>query len=104
MPSLLRRLGSPAFASDVAMTGRFFTAEEAWAGGMITRLVEDGEHVGSADELARQILENPQGTVREYVRVRRTLIVEEEARFRGTTDWATSEEAKRAVSAHLGRQ
>ena len=104
MPSLLPRLGRPAFANDVAMTGRMFSAEEAWAGGMLTRLAEDGAHIGAAEELARQILDNPQTPVREYVRVRRTLIVEDMARYRAITgdfDWANSAETKSALAAHL---
>jgi enoyl-CoA hydratase/carnithine racemase len=104
MPSLLPRLGHPAFANDVAMTGRLFTAEEAWAGGMVTRLVQDGGHLSGAEELARQLLENPHSTVREYVRVRRRRIVEDADRYRdtpGAMAWATSDEARAAVAARL---
>jgi enoyl-CoA hydratase len=104
MPSLLPRLGHPAFANDVAMTGRMFSADEAWAGGMLTRLVEDGEHIRAAEELAQQILENPQTPVREFVRVRRTVIVQDTARYReitGDFDWANSAEAKGAVADRL---
>ena len=104
MPSLLPRLGYPAFANDVAMTGRMFSAEEAWVGGMLTRLAEDGAHISAAEELARQILDNPQTPVREYVRVRRTLIMEDMARYRAITgdfDWANSAETKSALAAHL---
>jgi enoyl-CoA hydratase/carnithine racemase len=103
MPALLPLLGHPAFANDVAMTGRMFSAEEAWAGGMLTRLV-DGDHIAAAEDLARQILENPQTTVREYVRVRRRLIVQDTARYReitGDFDWAHSAEAKNAVAERL---
>jgi enoyl-CoA hydratase/carnithine racemase len=104
MPSLLPMLGAPAFANDVAMTGRMFGAEEAWAGGMLTRLVDEGNHISSAEELARQILENPQSPVREFVRVRRTVIVQDTARYReitGDFDWANSAEAKGAVADRL---
>jgi enoyl-CoA hydratase/carnithine racemase len=104
MPDLLPRLGHPAFANDVAMTGRMFSAEEAWAGGMVTRLVDGGDHISAAEELARQILENPQSPVRQFVRVRRTLIVQEAARYRAITgdfDWANSAEAKSAVANRL---
>jgi enoyl-CoA hydratase/carnithine racemase len=104
MPSLLPRLGHPAFANDVAMTGRMFSAEEAWAGGMLTRLVDDGDHISAAEELARAILENPQTPVREFVRVRRMLIEQDTARYReitGDFDWANSAEAKGAVADRL---
>ncbi len=104
MPALLPRLGHPTFANDVAMTGRMFSAEEAWAGGMLTRLVEDDAHITSAEALARQILENPQTPVREYVHVRRTLIKQDTARYReitGDFDWANNAEAKVALAGHL---
>jgi enoyl-CoA hydratase/carnithine racemase len=104
MPALLPRLGQPAFANDVAMTGRMFTAEEAWTGGMVTRLVDDGDHIAGAEELARQVLDNPQPAVREYVRVRRKLIVESAAHYEevsGTFDWTNDEEARAAVAQRL---
>jgi enoyl-CoA hydratase/carnithine racemase len=100
MPALLPRLGHPAFAHEVAMTGRLFSGEEAWAGGMLARLVDDGEHVAGAEVLARQILENPAGTVRTYVRLRRQRILEEQ-RAAPAFDWTASEEAKAAVAARL---
>jgi enoyl-CoA hydratase/carnithine racemase len=102
MPGLLPQLGTLAFAYDVAMTGRMFTAEEAMAGGALTRLAEDDEHVHSAEELARQILENPPTAVRAFVQVRRAMIVDDAARYNAVApafDWATSSEAKAAVAA-----
>jgi enoyl-CoA hydratase/carnithine racemase len=102
MPGLIPQLGTPAFAYDVALTGRMFTAAEAMAGGMLTRLVGDGGHVDGAEELARQILENPQTAVRSLVQVRRTMIGAEAARYAAAApafDWATSSEARAAVAA-----
>ena len=104
MPSLLPKLGNAAFANDVAMTGRMFGGEEAWTGGMLTRLVDDDNHISAAEELAREILDNPQTPVREYVRVRRAVIVQDTERFRAITgdfDWANSPEAKGAVANRL---
>ncbi len=100
MTGLLPRLGSPAFGLDVLMTGRMFTAGEAYAGGIVTRLVEE-EHVGAAQELARQILENPDWAVRETVRVRRKALAEAAARYRALErpfDWSTSDAARSAVA------
>lgn len=97
----LPRLGSPAFANEVAMTGRMFTAEDAWHGGMVTRLVEDGEHLAAAEDLARQILENPQWAVRENVRIRRTVQAEAAERYRALYapfEWTGSGAAREAVS------
>ena len=102
MSALLPRLGRPAFANEVAMTGRMFGAEEAWEAGFVTRLVDPGKHVEAAEELARLILGNPQSAVREQVRVRRALIAESNARYQGLSGgfrWAGSEEARHAVEA-----
>ena len=99
--SSLPRLGRPAFASEVAMTGRRFSAAEAWEAGMVTRLVDEGQHVHAAAELARQVLANPQWAVRQNVRVRRTLLAEEAARYLALVehfDWATNREARDAVA------
>ncbi len=107
LPALLPRLGHPAFAHDVTMTGRFFGAEEAWAGGMVTRLVDAGDHVAGAEELARQILDNPQVAVQEYVRVRRLVIIEETARGAALTrdlDWTSNDDARRAVADRVARR
>jgi len=103
-PALLPRLGHPAFANDVCMTGRRFTAEEAWEGGMLTRLVEDGEHVDAAFDLARSVLRNPQSAVREQVRVRRAVMSETAAHYQAmvrdfAAGWATNREARDAVAA-----
>lgn len=104
MPGMIPQLGIPAFAYDVAMTGRMFSAEEALAGGMITRLTDDDRHIQGAEELARQILENPQTPVRAFVQVRRAMIVDGAGRFTAMApafDWATSDEAKEAVAARV---
>ena len=48
----------------------------------------------AATELARQILTNPQWAIRQNVRVRRTVLAEEAARYHGLTDrfdWATEQ-------------
>ncbi len=102
MPALIPRLGTPAFAYDVAMTGRMFTAEEAMAGGVLTRLVEDGGHVTGAEELAGRLLENPRTAVRSLVQVRRAMVAADSARYTAVApafDWVTSDEAAAAVAA-----
>jgi enoyl-CoA hydratase/carnithine racemase len=99
--AFLPRLGRPAFACEVAMTGRRFSAEEAWEAGIVTRLVDDGQHLQAAEELARQILENPQWAVRQNVRVRRAVMAEEAARYNALPegfDWGASSEARDAVA------
>jgi enoyl-CoA hydratase/carnithine racemase len=100
-PAVVPRLGGAAFAWEVATTGRMFSAEEAWHAGVVTRLVADGEHLTAAEELARQILENPQWAVRQNVRIRRRVMAEEVERYLAHAerfDWATSRDARDAVS------
>jgi enoyl-CoA hydratase/carnithine racemase len=104
--TVIPRLGRPAFACEVAMTGRVFSAQEAWEGGFVTRLVDDGAHVEAAEELARQILECSQWAVRLNVRVRRQVLAEECARYHSLPpdfDWGKSEEARAAVADLTGR-
>jgi enoyl-CoA hydratase/carnithine racemase len=97
----LPRLGRPAFAAEVAMTGRRFSAEEAWDAGIITRLVEPGGHLDAAIELAQLLLANPQWAVRQNVRVRRTILAEDSARHHAVPPgfhWADDPEARAAVA------
>lgn len=101
MVGLLARLGRPAFAAEVAMTGRTFSAEEAWEAGFVTRLVDEGGHLDAATDLARLLLENPAWAVRETVRVRRMALAEAAARYQALArpfDWAASEDARGAVA------
>jgi enoyl-CoA hydratase/carnithine racemase len=95
------RLGAPAFATEVAMTGRRFTAEEAWDAGIVARLVDDRACLPAAEELARQLLAHPQWAVRQNVRVRRTILEEESRRHRASPpgwSWAEDPEAQAAVA------
>src|SRR5215469_5340180 len=68
---LMQLRGGGALANEVALTGRFFSAEEALAAGIINRVAPAGEHVSVARELAREILNNPPLSVRATVRARR---------------------------------
>ncbi|MCE9658517.1 MAG: enoyl-CoA hydratase/isomerase family protein [Burkholderiales bacterium] len=69
--ALLRFRGAGSFATDVALTGRFFTAEEALAAGVVDRVAPQGEQLQQAYELARQMAANPPLSVRATVRTRR---------------------------------
>src|SRR5690242_7582039 len=55
---LLDFVGAGAFGTEVALTGRIFTAEEALNANAISRVAPAGEHVSVARELARQIAKN----------------------------------------------
>jgi enoyl-CoA hydratase/carnithine racemase len=83
---LLRSRGMPSFAWDVAMTGRWFTAEEAHRAGVVEHLVPAGTRIEKAMELARIIAANPPLSVRAAVRARRAEIEEGERRASLLTD------------------
>lgn len=60
----LPRLIGQSRATDMILTGRGVSGEEALAFGLANRLVEDGEALGAAQELARQIAGFPQTCLR----------------------------------------
>jgi enoyl-CoA hydratase/carnithine racemase len=68
---LLNYRGAAAFGTEVALTGRFFTAEEAFAAGLVNRVAPKGEYMDAAYELAREVCKNPPLSVRATVRTRR---------------------------------
>jgi enoyl-CoA hydratase/carnithine racemase len=68
---LMHFRGAGAFATEVALTGRFFTAEEALAAGVINRVAPAGTHLEVARELAHAVVANPPLSVRATVRSRR---------------------------------
>ena len=69
--ALLHFRGAGSFATEATITGRFFTAEEALAHGIVDRVAPKGQHVAQAYELARQVAANPPLSVRATVRTRR---------------------------------
>jgi enoyl-CoA hydratase/carnithine racemase len=91
-----------AFASDVCFTGRMFTAKEAWDARLLTRLVATGEHLGAARAFADQLLQHPQGAIREMVRVRRSVLAEQLQHARaiaGTFRWDLTDGFRDAIQA-----
>jgi enoyl-CoA hydratase/carnithine racemase len=69
--ALLNFRGAGTFATEVALTGRFFTAEEALAAGLVNRVAPEGRHLEAARELALEVAKNPPLSVRATVRTRR---------------------------------
>lgn len=69
--ALLDFCGAGAFGNEVALTGRYFTAEEAHAAGIINRVAPTGSHIAVARELAAALAANPPLSVRSTVRTRR---------------------------------
>jgi enoyl-CoA hydratase/carnithine racemase len=69
--ALMHFRGAAAFAEEAALLGRFFTAEEALAAGIINRVAPAGRHLEAACELAAAVAKNPPLSVRATVRTRR---------------------------------
>src|SRR6185437_1623279 len=69
--ALLNFRGGGAFATDVALTGRFFTAEEAKAVNVIERVAPSGELMSVVRALAADVAKNPPLGVRSTIRARR---------------------------------
>src|SRR6202043_2584895 len=69
--ALFQYRAAAAFGDEIALTGRFFTAEEAFEAGIINRLAPEGKPLEVARELALQVAKNPPLAVRTTVRTRR---------------------------------
>jgi enoyl-CoA hydratase/carnithine racemase len=69
--ALLSYRGIRSFATEVTITGRFFTAEEAQAAGVVDHVAAPGQHLEKAYDVARAIAANPPLSVRATVRTRR---------------------------------
>ncbi len=68
---LMQYRGGSTLSTEIALTGRFFTAEEGHNAGIIDRVAPKGKHLEAALELAQQINNNPPLSVRATVRTRR---------------------------------
>jgi len=69
--ALMHYRGGGAFTMEAALTGRFFTAEEAFKANLINRVAPKGKYLEVARELAEEVLKNPPLSVRSTVRMRR---------------------------------
>jgi enoyl-CoA hydratase/carnithine racemase len=69
--ALFQYRAAGSFGDEIALTGRFFTAEEAFKAGIVNRLAPEGKHLEVARELAQQVAKNPPLAVRTTVRTRR---------------------------------
>jgi enoyl-CoA hydratase/carnithine racemase len=63
--------GGGAFTMEAALTGRFFSAEEAFRANLINRVAPKGKYLDVARELAGEVIKNPPLSVRSTVRMRR---------------------------------
>jgi enoyl-CoA hydratase/carnithine racemase len=99
--------GAAAFATEVALTGRFFSAEEAREAGLIARACPKGEHLDVAQQLANSIARHPPLSVQSTVRSRRYFMEAFEREIAGHTDpmkLYLTEDFREAVSAHLEKR
>ncbi len=69
--SLMHFRGGAAFTMEAALTGRFFTAEEAFKANLINRVAPKGKYLDVARQLAAEVARNPPLSVRSTVRLRR---------------------------------
>ena len=56
-------------ASELLLSGRFFSASEAQQWGLLNQVTEDGEALDNAMAIARQISKNSQGSIRAIKRL-----------------------------------
>jgi enoyl-CoA hydratase/carnithine racemase len=68
---LMQFSGGAAFGTEMALTGRFFTAEEALEARLINRVTPKGTYLDVARTLADEVNQNPPLSVRATVRTRR---------------------------------
>jgi enoyl-CoA hydratase/carnithine racemase len=75
--------GAGAFGDEIALTGRYFTAEEALAANVINRVAAKDKVMEVAQSIARAVAANPPLSVRATVRTRRWFLgrYEKEAAF-----------------------
>jgi enoyl-CoA hydratase/carnithine racemase len=99
--------GAAAFATEVALTGRFFSAEEAHEVGLIARVCPRGEHLNVAQQLAQSIARHPPLSVRSTVRSRRYFMDVFEREIAAQTDpmkLYLTEDFREAVRAHIEKR
>ena len=68
---LMHFRGGGAFTMEAALTGRFFTAEEALQANLVNRVAPKGKYLEVARQLAEEVIRNPPLSVRSTVRLRR---------------------------------
>jgi enoyl-CoA hydratase/carnithine racemase len=105
--NLLAYRGMGSFATEVSLTGRFFTAEEAHAAGVVDRVAPTGQYLEVARELATTINKNPPLAVRASVMQRRWQIEDnrrEAVRYQGLNKLYLSEDFAEATRAFVEKR
>ena len=105
--ALLHFCGGGSFATEVALTGRFFSAVEAAAVEIVGSVAPPGSVVETATALARQIAANPPLSVQATVRARRWFMDQAERAAMAITDpmkLYLTEDFREALAAHLDKR
>ena len=99
--------GGGRLATEVALTGRFFSADEAYRPGMVNRVVPPDEIITEAEKLAEEIMVNPPLSVRCNVRVSRwnVLKLREEANMiREGRKWHLTEDFRESARGFIEKR
>jgi len=104
---LLAHRGGDAFATEVALTGRYWSAEEGLRHGLVNRVTPPCGHLEGARQLAEEILRVPPLATRSIVQLRRGQLAQLAARMRasgGSYRWDRTEDFRESVDAFLERR
>ena len=105
--ALVHFAGCSTFGTEVALTGRYFEAEEAHRAGLICRVAATGKHLDVARGIAAEIAEHPPLSVQQSVRARRLHMETLERQVAAQTDTMRlylTEDFNRAVSAFVNKE
>ncbi|HEY8290679.1 MAG TPA: enoyl-CoA hydratase/isomerase family protein [Acetobacteraceae bacterium] len=105
--ALLDFRGAGSLATQVSLTGRFFTAEEALKANVVDEVAAKGRHLDAARALAAQIASHPPLGVRSTVRLRRWRLrqVQQEAVLHvGMAKLHLSEDFREAATAFVEKR
>ena len=105
--SLLHFCGAGSFATEVALTGRFFSADEALKAGLVCAVVPAGGSLEAATVLARRIAANPPLSVQSTVRVRRWFMDQAErmaVAFTDPMELYLTDDFREAVAGHVEKR
>lgn len=83
---LLAGRGAVGFASDVVLTGRFWTAQEAFAAQVVNRVVPNDEYFRQAVAIAHEVASMPPRSIRATVRNRRAELAVREQQAKWVRD------------------